>query len=58
MPLWLEALKEVGVPTDGFGISKDAEETFRAYEKDKRRRTGLDDEAGEAEGERIKLRDE
>jgi hypothetical protein len=58
LPLWLEALKEVGVPTDGFGISKDAEETFRAYEKDKRRRTGLDEEAGEAEGGRIKLRDE
>lgn len=57
LPLWLEALREVGVPTDGFGISKDAEETFRAYEKDKRRRTGLDDEAGEAGG-RIKLRDE
>jgi hypothetical protein len=54
LPLWLEALGEQGVPAEGFAITKDAEETFKAYEKDKRRRTGMDEE----NGERIKLRDE
>ncbi|ORX38244.1 hypothetical protein BD324DRAFT_679998 [Kockovaella imperatae] len=39
LPLWLEELKKVGVPTEGYRITVDAEETFRAYEADKRERT-------------------
>lgn len=70
LPLWLEALAEAGVPTQGWQITEDAEETFRAYEEDKRRRTeksafganGGQDTPGPAgegpEARRIKLRDE
>lgn len=54
LPLWLKALAPLGVPTESFAISADAEETFRNYEADKRRRT----EEGEAKLERLKLRDE
>lgn len=39
LPLWLKALAEHGVPTDGYSITVDAEETFKAYEVDKKRRT-------------------
>ncbi|WVR09385.1 hypothetical protein IAU60_006452 [Kwoniella sp. DSM 27419] len=55
LPLWLEELKTEGLSTDAWRINDDAEETFKAYEADKRKRT----ERGEAErGERVKLRDE
>ena len=40
LPLWLEALGQQGVPVEGFRVSNSAEETFRAYELDKKRRTG------------------
>lgn len=66
LPLWLEALKGAGVPTDGFELNEDAEETFKAYELDKRRRTEKRDHewSEEAEATRLskdragKLRDE
>ncbi|WVF67633.1 hypothetical protein IAT40_002391 [Kwoniella sp. CBS 6097] len=55
LPLWRKELEKEGLPTDGWRINEDAEETFKAYESDKRRRT----ERGVAErSERIKLRDE
>ncbi|OCF38394.1 hypothetical protein I317_07837 [Kwoniella heveanensis CBS 569] len=55
LPLWRQELEKEGLPTDSWRINEDAEETFKAYESDKRRRT----ERGAAErGERIKLRDE
>ncbi|WWD19312.1 hypothetical protein CI109_103770 [Kwoniella shandongensis] len=54
LPLWMKALAEHDVPTEEWRISEDAEETFRAYEIDKRRRT----EKRAGEDERIKLRDE
>ncbi|KAL7418759.1 hypothetical protein Q5752_006442 [Cryptotrichosporon argae] len=61
LPLWVRELARAGVPTHTFAISKDAEETFRAYEADKRRRTEgqefADGEEGEGVG-RLKLRDE
>ncbi|WVQ95208.1 hypothetical protein IAU59_002302 [Kwoniella sp. CBS 9459] len=55
LPLWRRELEKEGLPTEGWRINEDAEETFKAYESDKRRRT----ERGAAErGDRIKLRDE
>ncbi|WVO14429.1 hypothetical protein L204_102062 [Cryptococcus depauperatus] len=39
LPLWLTALKKEGLDTDSFKMSEDAEETFKAYEADKRHRT-------------------
>ncbi|KAK8854552.1 hypothetical protein IAR55_003291 [Kwoniella newhampshirensis] len=60
LPLWMKALGEQGVPTSEWRISEDAEETFRAYEIDKRRRTEKRKGGSGEEGveERIKLRDE
>ena len=48
LPLWLEELGKQGVPVAGYKMTVDAEETFKAYEQDKRRRTA----------NRIKIRDE
>ena len=56
LPLWLDALAEHGIPTDGYSITEDAEETFRAYEVDKKRRTEIRDE--EWAGDWVKFRDE
>lgn len=56
LPLWLKALAENGVPTEGYSITKDAEETLKAYELDKKRRTEKRD--GEWAEERLKLRDD
>jgi len=56
LPLWLKALAEYGVPTEGYSFTEDAEETFRAYEVDKKKRTEKRD--GEWAEERVKLRDE
>ena len=66
LPLWLDELKKVGVPTDSYRITEDAEETFRAYEADKRERTarqpwgkdGKKEEKEVAVETRIKIRDE
>ncbi|BEJ15949.1 hypothetical protein CspHIS471_0505540 [Cutaneotrichosporon sp. HIS471] len=59
LPLWLKKLQPIGVPTDSFTYAADAEETMRAYEEDKKRRTNKrDGEYGWQGGERIKLRDE
>ncbi|WWC63593.1 uncharacterized protein I303_106198 [Kwoniella dejecticola CBS 10117] len=60
LPLWKDELKKVGLPTDTWRISEDAEETFRAYEVDKRRRTEKrgDQRNVGVVGDRIKLRDE
>lgn len=59
LPLWLKKLQPIGVPTDSFQYAADAEETMRAYEEDKKRRTHKrDGEYGWQGGERIKLRDE
>ena len=44
LPLWLKALAEQGVPTDTYTLTKSAEETSKAYEEDKRRRTAARDE--------------
>ncbi|KAK6910925.1 hypothetical protein I204_03037 [Kwoniella mangroviensis CBS 8886] len=60
LPLWKDELKKVGLPVDSWRISEDAQETFKAYEIDKRRRTEKrgdqrDVDVGVA---RIKLRDE
>jgi hypothetical protein len=56
LPLWLEELGKAGVPTQNYNITVDAEETFKNYEIDKRRRfKNRSFEDGEA---RIKLRDE
>lgn len=55
LPLWLEALKKEGMDTDTWKMCDDAEETFKAYEIDKRRRTAAADYGGEIP---IKLRDE
>lgn len=52
LPLWLEVMKEEGLPVDGYTMEEGSEETFRAYELDKRRRTK------DREGERVKIRDE
>jgi hypothetical protein len=52
LPLWLEELGKHGVPTQSYSITTDAEETFKAYEVDKRRRTA------DGPKERIKIRDE
>lgn len=58
LPLWLKKLKGLGIPTDTFSYAADAEETMRAYEEDKKRRTHKRDGEYGWEGERIKLRDE
>ncbi|OXG78719.1 hypothetical protein C349_04721 [Cryptococcus neoformans var. grubii Br795] len=55
LPLWLEALKKEGMDTDTWKMCDDAEETFKAYEIDKRRRTAAAGYGGEIP---IKLRDE
>ncbi|WRT68677.1 uncharacterized protein IL334_005656 [Kwoniella shivajii] len=55
LPLWKDELKRHGLPTDTWRISEDAEETFSAYEADKRRRT---EKRGDQRSDRIKLRDE
>lgn len=59
LPLWLTELRRAGVPVDRFELDEDAEETFRAYEADKRKRTegrefawsGSASGAGKNEGE-------
>ena len=38
LPLWLDELEWLGVPTEGWGEAVDPEETFREYEVDKLRR--------------------
>ena len=48
LPLWLNEIGKQGVPVSGYKITEDAEETFKAYELDKIRRTER----------RTKLRDE
>lgn len=58
LPLWLQKLKPIGVPTDAFAYAADAEDTMKAYEEDKKRRTHKRDGEYGWEGERIKLRDE
>lgn len=55
LPLWLEALKREGMDTDTWKMCDDAEETFKAYEIDKRRRTAAAGYGGEIS---MKLRDE
>jgi hypothetical protein len=39
LPLWLEALGAEGLPVEQYKVEEEEEETFRAYEEDKRRRT-------------------
>ena len=58
LPLWLSEIAKVGVPTDKYRITDDAEETFKAYEEDKKRRVA--DGAGSLASRmaRTKLRDE
>ena len=56
LPLWLKALAELGVPTEGFHLTEDAEETLKAYEVDKKRRTEKKESAWAVEG--TLLRDE
>lgn len=60
LPLWLDTLASLGLPTDSFPVSEDAEKTFKAYEEDKRRRTEGKVFGTPAEGDpgRLKLRDE
>lgn len=61
IPLWLDKLKKFGLQTDKFEFSTDAEETFRAYEEDKKMRTARRDKDWEQQDEqktRIKLREE
>ncbi|WWC71296.1 uncharacterized protein I206_105250 [Kwoniella pini CBS 10737] len=58
LPLWKDELKKIGLPTDTWRISEDAEETFKAYEVDKRRRTEKRGDQRNTIEERIKLRDE
>lgn len=60
IPLWLDKLKAFGIPTDEFAFSTDAEDTFKAYEEDKKVRTARRDGEWQAEDERarIKLREE
>lgn len=61
IPLWLEKLKAFGIPTDQFAFSTDAEDTFKAYEEDKKLRTARREGEWKAEAEekaRIKLREE
>lgn len=38
LPLWLNELKKEGIPVEEYEIDESAEETFKAYELDKRRR--------------------
>lgn len=52
LPLWKDEMAKHGVPTQSYCITEDAEETFKAYEADKRKRTASGFEA------RIKIRDE
>ena len=56
LPLWLSAIAEHGVPTEGYSISEAAEETFKAYELDKKSRT--EDRDGVWREEPVKIRDE
>ncbi|KAL1407447.1 hypothetical protein Q8F55_006880 [Vanrija albida] len=60
LPLWLDTLASLGLPTETFPVSEDAEKTFKAYEEDKRRRTEGKVFGTPAEGDpgRLKLRDE
>ncbi|TXT09152.1 hypothetical protein VHUM_02626 [Vanrija humicola] len=60
LPLWLDTLAGLGLPTETFPVSQDAEKTFKAYEEDKRRRTEGKVFGTPAEGDqgRLKLRDE
>ena len=60
LPLWLEELAKVGIPTEGYKITEDAQETFKAYEADKRRRVAknLPEKLNDLAVERIKLREE
>ncbi|ODN92106.1 hypothetical protein L198_05778 [Cryptococcus wingfieldii CBS 7118] len=58
LPLWLAELKKLGIDTDSWEMSEDAEETFKAYEIDKRRRTEKDKNKYSESVAPIKLRDE
>ncbi|WWD02125.1 hypothetical protein V865_000163 [Kwoniella europaea PYCC6329] len=58
LPLWKDELKKVGLPVDSWRISEDAQETFKAYEIDKRRRTEKRGDQRDVDVGRIKLRDE
>ncbi|WVQ68515.1 uncharacterized protein L199_006723 [Kwoniella botswanensis] len=58
LPLWKDELKKVGLPVDSWRISEDAQETFKAYEIDKRRRTEKRGDQRDVDMGRIKLRDE
>lgn len=53
LPLWLEELKKEGLKTETWKINADAEETFKQYEEDKKRRV-----AGAPDWESLRLRDE
>ncbi|WWC90426.1 uncharacterized protein L201_005361 [Kwoniella dendrophila CBS 6074] len=62
LPLWKEELSsKYNLPVQNWRISEDAEETFKAYEIDKRRRTekrGDQRDVSSTINDRIKLRDE
>ncbi len=62
LPLWLRHLGSHGVPTEFYRITDDAEETFKAYEADKRRRAAEasfgSKVSNQGEISRVKLRDE
>ncbi|WVW85350.1 hypothetical protein I302_107388 [Kwoniella bestiolae CBS 10118] len=60
LPLWKDELARQGIPVESWRISEDAQETFRAYEVDKRRRTEKRGDQRDVDGGvgRIKLRDE
>ncbi|KAI9637735.1 uncharacterized protein MKK02DRAFT_32519 [Dioszegia hungarica] len=57
LPLWLEAMKREGLPTEGYKVEEGEEETFRAYEEDKKRRTAARGEERERE-RAVKIREE
>lgn len=57
LPLWLEGMGELGLPVGGWRMDEAAEETFRAYEADKRRRTEQRDREWAAESESRAIRE-
>jgi hypothetical protein len=49
IPLWLEEMEKLGLPTGSWMLDVEADETKRAYEEDKRRRTDKRDAEWAAE---------
>jgi hypothetical protein len=49
LPLWLEEMTKLGLPTGTWKVDEETEETKRAYEEDKRRRTDRRDAEWAAE---------